>query len=142
MKHYRFALLAALVALPAWSAAPTPAQAQSHQSAARACPSDALPAAERQRLQAEYAERLQRDGRRSADAWSAEQGRQFRARLEAEGVCKPRTGSSTKDTAVKSPKELKNKDGKPCTRTRVANRPAPGFGGAPMTMRMVVVCAD
>lgn len=41
-----------------------------------------------------------------------------------------------------SAKRPTGKDGKPCTRTRVEQRVSPSFDGGPMTMGMVVVCAD
>lgn len=108
------------------------------------CSSAALPADERRRMQAEYARRLLRDGRASADAWAREQGRLFRASLEAEGICPPTADSARPSTQnrSRSARRPTGKDGKPCERTRVEQRVTPGFGGAPMSMGMVVVCAD
>lgn len=51
------------------------------------CSADALPAADRRRMEQEYARRLRADGKASADAWVAEQGRLFRIKLVADGIC-------------------------------------------------------
>lgn len=53
----------------------------------RECSPDSLPAADRRRMEQDYMRRLRQDGRASADAWVAEQGRRFRAELIAEGSC-------------------------------------------------------
>ncbi len=51
------------------------------------CSADALPAADRRRMEVEYVRRLRADGKPSADAWVREQGMRFRQKLIAEGVC-------------------------------------------------------
>lgn len=51
------------------------------------CSADALPASVRRQHEAQYAGRLLKDGKASADAWAQEQGRRFREKLQAEGVC-------------------------------------------------------
>jgi len=43
---------------------------------------------DRRAMEAEYASRWKSDGKASADAWVAEQGRQYRAKLRAAGKCK------------------------------------------------------
>lgn len=53
----------------------------------RECSADALPAHERRALEREYMRRMRSDGRASADLWVRDQGRQFREKLEREGVC-------------------------------------------------------
>ena len=110
------------------------------------CSADALPVADRRRMEMEYTRRARADGKASADAWVREQGRRFHEKLVADGVCpspgKADRSASVGDTKAKGKREVRGKDGKPCKRTRVENRVSPGFGGAPMTMGMVVVCAD
>lgn len=51
------------------------------------CFADSGPGPERRALEAGYAQRLQSSGRQRADAWRAEQGRQYRAGLRARGKC-------------------------------------------------------
>lgn len=51
------------------------------------CSADALPAAQRRRLETEYVQRAKASGRASADAWIREQGMRFRQQLIARGVC-------------------------------------------------------
>lgn len=51
------------------------------------CFADSGPGPERRALEAAYAKRLKADGKMKADAWRAEQGRQYRAKLVAEGKC-------------------------------------------------------
>lgn len=58
--------------------------------AASACSAAALPASERQRMEAEYARRFTEDGKASADGWAQEQGRRFRQELTAQGICPAR----------------------------------------------------
>ncbi|MET0249490.1 MAG: hypothetical protein ABW164_07155 [Sphingobium sp.] len=65
--------------------------------ASRECSADALPAAERSRIEQEYVRRVRDDGKASADGWVQEQGRRFYTKLAAEGVC-PKAGS--KDAQV------------------------------------------
>lgn len=106
---------------------------------------DALPAADKQRMIAEYQRRYRAKGKASADAWAREAGNRFRRQLIAEGVCPPLADTS-KTTARGnergSDRPLVNRHGKPCKKTGVENRVVPGFGGAPMTMALVPVCKD
>ncbi|MGE4323170.1 MAG: hypothetical protein AB7E60_09100 [Sphingobium sp.] len=51
------------------------------------CSADALPAADRRRMEAEYVQRTKTDGKASADAWVREQGMRFRKQLIAQDVC-------------------------------------------------------
>ena len=51
------------------------------------CSASALPASARRQSEAEYAVRLVKDGKASADAWAQQQGRRFREKLKADGVC-------------------------------------------------------
>lgn len=55
--------------------------------ASGACSADALPAADRRRMETEYFRRARADGKASADAWVREQGMRFRQQLVAKGVC-------------------------------------------------------
>lgn len=113
------------------------------QGSARRCSADALPAADRRRMQIEYQRRVRADGRARADAWVAEQARQFRRQLVAEGVCPP-PGARESETA-KRPTErrvVRGKDGRPCKRTRLENRNIANLGGGAMSMVLVPVCAD
>lgn len=52
------------------------------------CLADSGPGPERRAMQAEHARRAKSDGKAAADAWVQEHGRQYRARLVAEGKCK------------------------------------------------------
>lgn len=70
----------------------------------------------------EYRRRLARDGQASADRWLDQQARTMRG--------EPRSQSRTR-TARKD-----------CKKVRWVNRATPGFGGGPMTMSRVAVCAD
>jgi len=54
---------------------------------ATACSADALPIADRRRMETEYVRRTRSDGKASADAWVREQGMRFRQKLTAQGVC-------------------------------------------------------
>lgn len=115
---------------------------------ARACSAEALPATERRKMEAEYVRRIVKDGKASADAWVQEQGRRFRMKLVEEGACPPldadrKVAEDAEPVARKAPRgKDDNMNDKACTRTRVEQRVTPGFGGAPMTMGMVVVCDD
>ncbi len=51
------------------------------------CSADALPPAERRRLEIEYARRARAEGRASADLWIRGEGQRFRRDLEARGLC-------------------------------------------------------
>lgn len=109
-----------------------------------ACSADALPAADRRRMEQEYMRRARADGKASADAWVREQGRRFHLKLVADGVCPPpeKSGKKLVNKRSASGKELRTKDGRICTRTRLENRPIANVGGGAMTMGMVPVCAD
>lgn len=52
------------------------------------CFANSGPGPERRAMEAEHARRWKSDGKASADAWAAEQGRQYRAKLRAAGKCK------------------------------------------------------
>lgn len=97
-----------------------------------ACSADALPAADRRRMEAEYIRRARADGKASADAWVREQGKQFRLKLVAQGICPDPAGR--KQTARRAQSDS---DGKGC---QMVMRPVAGLGGAPMTMAMVPDC--
>ncbi|ABI77800.1 putative lipoprotein [Hyphomonas neptunium ATCC 15444] len=51
------------------------------------CFADSGPGPERRAMEAEYAERLNVAGKADADAWREQHGRDYRARLVAEGKC-------------------------------------------------------
>ncbi|MFV0625431.1 hypothetical protein ACBY01_15660 [Sphingomonas sp. ac-8] len=51
------------------------------------CSADALPVADRRRMENEYVRRAHADGKASANAWVREQGMRFRRQLVAQGVC-------------------------------------------------------
>lgn len=71
---------------------------------------------------AEYRRRLVRDGQASADRWLEQQAR---------GQTPEQQASTTPDTSKEN-----------CRKVRWVNRATPGFGGGPMTMSRVAVCAD
>ncbi|MFV0625432.1 hypothetical protein ACBY01_15665 [Sphingomonas sp. ac-8] len=99
-----------------------------------ACSADALPAAERRHLEIEYVQRARADGKASADAWVREQGKRYRLKLIAQGICpdpQRRTQTARRDQS--------NSDGEGCQMTM---QPVAGLGGAPMTMAMVPDCGD
>lgn len=52
------------------------------------CFADSGPGPDRRALEAGYASRLKSSGRAVADAWRAEQGRVYRAKLVASGKCR------------------------------------------------------
>jgi hypothetical protein len=52
------------------------------------CFADSGPGPERRAMEAQYADMLRSSGRQRADAWRAEHGRRYRAKLKAEGKCK------------------------------------------------------
>jgi hypothetical protein len=114
-------------------------------SASAGCSADALPAADRRKMEIEYARRQRADGKASADAWVHEQGRRFHMKLVADGICPPPPGAAVKSAQAAPPKggkQVLNERGQPCTKTRLEHRVSPGLGGAAMTMGMVPVCAD
>lgn len=76
----------------------------------------------------EYQNRLLRDGQASADRWLDEQARGHATEQRPKATT-PRT----------SQKATSKKD---CKKVRWVNRATPGFGGGPMTMSRVPVCAD
>ncbi|MFC4255030.1 hypothetical protein GRI97_06305 [Altererythrobacter xixiisoli] len=103
----------------------------------RECSADALPAADRQRMEAEYARRFRSDGKASADAWVREQGKQFHLRLVAEGVClDPAAGNRS---GTQTARNDRSESGEGC---KMVMRPVAGLGGGPMTMGMVPDCGD
>ena len=52
------------------------------------CLADSGPGAERRAMEAQYDKLLRSNGRQRADAWRAEHGRRYRAKLKAEGKCR------------------------------------------------------
>jgi len=113
--------------------------------ASRQCSADALPAAERRRMQIEYQRRVRADGKTSADAWVKEQARRFHQQLVAEGVCAPPAEQRGQTATAERPKEkrvVRGKDGRPCKRTRLENRNIATLGGGAMSMVLFPVCAD
>lgn len=52
------------------------------------CLADSGPGPERRAMEAQYAGLLRSSGQQRADAWRAEHGRRYRAKLKAEGKCK------------------------------------------------------
>ena len=51
------------------------------------CFANSGPGPERRAMEAEHARRVKADGQASADVWVDEQGRQYRAKLVAQGKC-------------------------------------------------------
>ncbi|WP_125655514.1 hypothetical protein [Sphingomonas sp. 2R-10] len=115
-------------------------------SASRECSADALPIAERRRMEAEYVRRARADGRASADAWVNEQGRRFRMKLIADGVCDDtrvaRAERTERPAAGKARKQVTDRNGRPCSRTRLEMRTTANLSGGAMSMSPVPVCAD
>lgn len=108
------------------------------------CSADALPAADRRRMEAEYVRRARADGKASADAWVREQGIRFHQKLVADGVCAA-SGKADRSAAVggeRKKREVRDKNGRVCTKTRLENRPIANVGGGGMTLGLVPVCAD
>lgn len=101
---------------------------------AQACSADALPAADRRHMEAEYVRRAKADGKASADAWVREQGKRYRLRLIAQGIC-PDPERRTQTARRNQSKS----DDEGCQMTM---QPVAGLGGAPMTMAMVPDCGD
>lgn len=96
------------------------------------CSAEALPAADQRRMETEYVRRVGADGKASADAWVREQGRQFRLKLVAEGICPDPSGEAE---IARNEQDEASEDG-----CRMVMRPVAGLGGAPMTMAMVPDC--
>ena len=114
-------------------------------SAATRCSADALPAAERRRLEQEYARRLKADGKPSADRWVAQQGQLFRARLVKQGVCPAQAGKgdAVRSTASSAPRgTARKRNGQKCTKTVMQARNIANPGGGAMSMIMVPVCVN
>jgi hypothetical protein len=136
--------LAAAVALAA-AATPAPVLAQSARgSAPPECTERTLPRAERVAMEREFARRFDADGKASAEAWLRNEAEAAFGRLVDQGIC-IMDGSAAREAAPRpapSRQVARGKDGQPCKRTRLVNRPTAGFGGAPMTMALVPVCAD
>ncbi len=107
------------------------------QAQSRECSADALPAADRRRMEAEYVRRAQSDGKASADAWVREQGRQFHLKLVADGVCPDPAGNA--QIARNDRSGRGGEEGEGC---KMVMRPVAGLGGGPMTMGMVPDCGD
>lgn len=62
-------------------------KARSHSVSSR-CSADSGPGPERRAMEAQYGQLLKSSGRQRADAWRAEHGRRYRAKLQAEGKCR------------------------------------------------------
>lgn len=77
------------------------------------------------RNKAEYRRRMVRDGPAAADRWLDRQAR---------------LSSSTRTTTSRTNRA--GADTRNCKRIRWVNRATPGFGGGPMTMSRVAVCAN
>ncbi|MFV0625421.1 hypothetical protein ACBY01_15610 [Sphingomonas sp. ac-8] len=79
------------------------------------CSADALPVAERRRMEQEYVRRARIDGKASANAWVIEQGRRFREKLVAAGIC-PQSGSDSTQVARSSGNSgTSRRNGRSCT---------------------------
>ncbi len=52
------------------------------------CSADSGPGPERRAMEAQYTKLLRSNGQQRADAWRAEHGRRYRAKLKAEGKCR------------------------------------------------------
>ena len=126
-------LLVALALTPADVLAQDASSAEDGAASQAGCSADALPTVEHRHLEAEYAHRMRRDGKRSADAWVHEQGKQFHRRLAAQGICPPPTDAGTQQDEGGQ----RDTDDGGC---RMVMRPVAGFGGA-MTMAMVPDCS-
>lgn len=135
MKRATFIVLSAALASGASHSVAAQASSNARQDA-RQCSADAQPQAERQAMEARFREIDRRQGRAAAMAYAQEQGRQFRERLIAEGVCTPDGRPRAQERAdARSDRDMRQ--GSNC---RLETRPVAGFGGAPMTMGMVTVC--
>ena len=109
----------------------------------KACSLDAMPAAERRQMERDYHARRKADGEASANRWIGEQGRQFRARLERQGVCPPANArASTASTATAPVTKVRNRKGGKCTKTVMQARNIANPGGGAMSMIMVPVCVN
>lgn len=106
------------------------------------CSADALPQAERRRMELEYARRFRASGKASADRWAAEQGRRFRAHLVAQGVCPAAGGREGIATNVKPRPSVRDRRGGKCTKTVMQARNIANPGGGAMSMIMVPVCVN
>ncbi|MEN3950013.1 hypothetical protein [Iodidimonas sp. SYSU 1G8] len=100
--------------------------------ASAACSADALPAAERKRMEAEYVKRARNDGKASADAWVREQGKRFRLKLVADGACPAPSDKGQTASATEAPE---GKEG-----CRMEMRPIANVSGGGMSMAQVPVC--
>lgn len=146
MPRFRLAALGLAAAATVMSAPLWAQGSSSSRSVPPACSPETLPPAEKAAMEKEYAQRTREDGKAKADAWLREQARAFLTRLVDEGVCTmdspaPDTQAATRSRPSSS-KTPVGKDGKPCKRTRMANRAVANVGGGPMTMVLVPVCAD
>lgn len=77
----------------------------------------------------EYRRRVASDGQASADRWLDEQARATHGQARAAPT-------------QSRPAPARRAGAKDCKKVRWVNRATPGFGGAPMTMRRVAICAD
>jgi hypothetical protein len=99
--------------------------------------------AEKAAMEGEYGRRTREDGKAAADSWLQKEARAFVIRLVDRGVCTMPSGAAKAGTPrARSAKTPLGKDGKPCKRTRMANRNVANLSGGAMTMVLVPVCAD
>ena len=109
------------------------------------CSADSLPPSQRRAMEQEYARRSRTDGKASADAWVREEGKAFRMKLVAQGVCpapKARGNQAAGNRTTATKKKLFDKNGRPCAKTRLETRVVPNVSGGAMTMGLTPVCAD
>lgn len=107
-----------------------------------ACSADAMPAADKRRIQAEYMRISRSEGRLAAERYARQQGLEFRQKLVAQGVCLPLNGTSANRTATTANTATRNKNRGKCTRTVMQARNIANPGGGAMSMIMVPVCVN
>lgn len=112
-------------------------------SAPAGCSLDAMPVAERRQMERDYAARRKADGEASANQWINQKGREFRARLERQGVCPPANGDVAANAASRpTERAAGDKRGGKCTKTVMQARNIANPGGGAMSMIMVPVCVN
>ncbi len=108
------------------------------------CSADAMPAADKRRIEAEYARIAQTQGRTAAVNYARREGMRFRQKLVAQGVC-PAAASAAKPVVAENTANTRDTSGKgkqKCTRTTMQARNIANPGGGAMSMIMVPVCLD
>lgn len=119
--------------------------------ASEACSADAVPVADRRRIESEYARRARVDGKASADIWVREEGLRYRMKMVKQGVCPaPTAAELTNLRQWRSQQKRTTASGRKAGETaksdrgkkgcKMVMRPVAGFGGA-MTMAMVPDCS-